>query len=127
MLADDQVRKKKRLFKQHPAREAAHPVVHGLGEGRTSLHVRFEELVREVLSKEGKHQTGALRVRDKLPPQQELLHHHLNIRQLFFSCSKPGTGIEANYGSKAKATRIHATESFLACCKAHFSSMHVKC
>lgn len=37
-------------------------------ESRPSLHVRFEELVGEVLCEEGKHQTGALWVWYKLSP-----------------------------------------------------------
>lgn len=60
-------------------------MVLGVSEGWASIHVSFEELVCEVLSKEGKHETGALWVRDKLPPEQEPLHHYLYIRQLFFT------------------------------------------
>lgn len=62
-----------------------HPVALGFSEGRPHLLVRFEELVGEVLGKEGKHQTGALRVWDKLPPDQELLCQHLSIRQLLLT------------------------------------------
>lgn len=43
----------------------------GLGEARTHFARSFEELVGEVLCKEGKHEVGALGVRDKLPPEQE--------------------------------------------------------
>lgn len=86
-------------------------MVLGLSEGWASLHVSFEELVCEVLSEEGKHKIGALWVRNKLPPEQELLHQHLHIRQLFFTCKIPGRRVEANYISKAKATQIHATQT----------------
>lgn len=78
-------------------------MVHGHSEGRASLHVSSEELVCEVLSKESKHETGALWVRDKLFPEQELLRHHLHIGQLLFPCNGPGVKIKANYISKAKA------------------------
>lgn len=83
-------------------------MVHGSGEGRASLHVSFEELVCEVLSKEGKHETGALWVWDKLLPEQELLCQHLHIRQLLFSCNRPSMKIKASHINKAKAKQIDA-------------------
>lgn len=49
-------------------------------ESRSLLHIGFEELMGEVLCKEGKHQAGALRIRYKLPPHQELLSQSLSIR-----------------------------------------------
>lgn len=54
----------------------------GLGEARAHLARRFEELVGEVLCKEGKHQVGALGVRYKLPPEQETVAQELGIWQL---------------------------------------------
>lgn len=86
-------------------------MVLGPSEGRASLHVSFKELVCEMLSKEGKHETGALWVRDKLPSEQELFHQNLHIRQFFFSCKSRDTGFEAITCSMAKDTQIHATES----------------
>lgn len=47
------------------------------GEGRAPLLVRLEELVGEVLGKEGEHHVCALWVRNKLSPQQKLLHDQL--------------------------------------------------
>ena len=40
-----------------------------LGEARTHLARSLEELVGEVLGKEGKHEVGALGVRYELPPE----------------------------------------------------------
>ena len=57
-----------------------------LGEGRPLLHVRFEELVCEVLGEEGEHQAGALGVWDEVLPDEQLLCQHLDIRQLFLPC-----------------------------------------
>lgn len=53
---------------------------------RTPLGIGFEELVREMLSEESKHQAGSLRVRNELPPHQKLLSQHLGIRKLLFTC-----------------------------------------
>lgn len=50
------------------------------GESRSFLHIRFEELVGEMLCKECKHQAGTLRVGDKLSPHQKLLSQYLSIR-----------------------------------------------
>lgn len=46
-----------------------HPVAQRLGEARTHLARSLEELVGEVLGKEGKHEVGALGVRYELPPE----------------------------------------------------------
>lgn len=64
---------------------STHPVTFSQGESRSFLHIRFEELVGEVLCKECKHQAGALRVRDKLSPHQELFSQKFDIGQLFFT------------------------------------------
>lgn len=44
----------------------SHPMIVGSCERWTFLLVGFEELVCEMLSEEGKHKTGALRVWDEL-------------------------------------------------------------
>lgn len=54
----------------------------GLGEARTHLARSFEELVGEVLCKEGKHEVRALGVRYELPPEQEAAGQELGIWQL---------------------------------------------
>lgn len=54
----------------------------GLGEARTHLARSFEELMGEVLCKEGEHEVGALRVRYELPPEQEAMAQELGIWQL---------------------------------------------
>lgn len=59
-----------------------HPVAQRLGEARTHLARSFEELMGEVLGKEGKHEVGALRVGDELPPEQEATTQKLRIWQL---------------------------------------------
>lgn len=59
-----------------------HSVAQGLGEARTHLPRGLEELVGEMLCKEGKHEVGPLRGGDELPPQQQSLGQELNIRQL---------------------------------------------
>uniref|UniRef100_A0A0E9PQV6 Uncharacterized protein n=1 Tax=Anguilla anguilla TaxID=7936 RepID=A0A0E9PQV6_ANGAN len=53
----------------------------GFGEGRSLLHVGFEKLMGEVLSKEGKHHIASLRIRNEALPQQQFLHNHLSIRK----------------------------------------------
>ena len=53
-----------------------------LSEARTHLAGSFEELMGEVLCKEGKHEVGALRVRDELPPEQEATAQDSGIWQL---------------------------------------------
>lgn len=78
-------------------------MVLGHSEGRASLHVSFEELVCEVLSKEGEHEIGALWVRDELLPDQELLHHRLHIRQLFSTC-KSIILLRRRYGKFSSST-----------------------
>lgn len=55
------------------------------GEGRAPLVVCLEELVGEVLGKEREHHVCALRVGNKLSPQQKLLHDQLRIRKLFLT------------------------------------------
>lgn len=55
----------------------------GLGEARTHLSRGLEELVGEVLCKEGKHNVGPLGGRNELPSQQQALGQKLNIWQLF--------------------------------------------
>lgn len=54
-------------------------------ESRSVFHIRFKELVGEVLCEEGKHEVGALRVWNELSPYQELLCQLLNIGEFFFS------------------------------------------
>lgn len=57
------------LFKNRDLQtRSTYPMTLSNSESRPSLHVRFEELVGEVLCEEGKHQTGALRVWYKLSP-----------------------------------------------------------
>lgn len=58
----------------------------GLGEARTHLARSFEELVGEVLCKEGKHEVGALGVGYELPPEQEVTAQELGIWQLLLPC-----------------------------------------
>lgn len=55
------------------------------GESRSIFHIGLEELVREMLREESKHQAGALRVRNKLSPRQELLSQNLDVGQLLFT------------------------------------------
>lgn len=50
-----------------------YPMSFSCSESRSFLHVSFEELVGEMLCKKGKHQAGALWVRDKLPSHEKLL------------------------------------------------------
>ena len=59
-----------------------HPMAQSLGEARTHLARSFEELMCEVLRKEGKHEVAALGVRDELPPEQEATAQELGIWQL---------------------------------------------
>lgn len=51
-----------------------------LCEGRSFLHVRFEELVCEMLCEECKHQAGALWVGNELSSHKELLSQNLSVR-----------------------------------------------
>jgi hypothetical protein len=55
----------------------------GLGEARAHFARSFEELMGEVLCKEGKHEVGALGVRNELSPEQEATTQKLGIWQLF--------------------------------------------
>lgn len=57
----------------------------GLGEASTHLARSFEELVGEVLGKEGKHEVGTLGVRYELLPEQEATAQELGIWQLLLS------------------------------------------
>lgn len=77
-----------------------HPVVLCPREGWASLHVGFEELVREVLGEEGEHEAGFLRVGDELSPQQKLLHDHLDVRQLLLTCK------ESNFSISKRSDRF---------------------
>lgn len=65
---------------------ATYPVAQGLGEARTHLARRFEELVGEVLRKEGEHEIGALGVGYEHPPEQEATAQELGIWQLLLPC-----------------------------------------
>lgn len=47
-----------------------HPMAQGLGKARTHLSRGLEELVGEVLCKEGKHDVSPLGGRNELPSQQ---------------------------------------------------------
>jgi len=71
----------------------SYPVSLSEDEGRPLLHVGFEELMCEVLGEEGEHEIGALRIRHKLPPCQQLLSQHLDVREHFLSCDRRTTGI----------------------------------
>ena len=51
----------------------AYPMTLSHGKSRSFLHIRFEELVGEMLCEECKHQAGALWVWDKLSSHQKLL------------------------------------------------------
>lgn len=59
----------------------------GFGETWTHLARSFEELMGEVLCKKGKHEVGALGVRDELPPEQEAAAQDLWIWQLLLAWS----------------------------------------
>lgn len=54
----------------------------GFGESWSLFKVRLEELVREMLGEESKHETAPLWIRDELLPQQHLLHHQLGIWEI---------------------------------------------
>lgn len=58
----------------------AYPVTLGYSKCRSFLHIRFEELVGEVLCEECKHQAGALWVRDELSSHEKLLSQYFSIR-----------------------------------------------
>ncbi len=58
----------------------AYPMTFSYGESGSLFHISFEELVGEVLCKEGKHDVGALGVRDKLLSHKKLLSQQLSIR-----------------------------------------------
>lgn len=60
-------------------------MIQGLCESRTFLQVGFKELVCKMLCEESEHKTGALRVRDKLPPEKQLLSQKLYVWQLFLT------------------------------------------
>lgn len=62
-----------------------YPVSFSYSESGSFLHVRFKELVGEMLCKKGEHQAGALGVRDELSSHQNLLCQKLRIRELLFS------------------------------------------
>lgn len=58
----------------------AYPVTLSYSKSRSFFHIRFEELVGEMLCEECKHQAGSLGVRDKLSPHQKLLGQYLCVR-----------------------------------------------
>lgn len=64
---------------------SAYPVTFGEGESGPVLHIRFEELVSEMLCEECKHQAGSLWIWDKLSSHQKLFSNFLGIRKLLFT------------------------------------------
>lgn len=68
-------------------------MVQSLGETQTHAVVGLEKLVGEVLSKEGKHEVGALGVTPERSPLQQPLNQQLRVRQFFpaWKQEKPGS------------------------------------
>ena len=56
------------------------------GESMAHLPRCLEELVREVLGEEGKHQVGTLRVRVEGLPEEKALCYQPGLRELQRSC-----------------------------------------
>lgn len=52
-----------------------------LGEAQTHTIVGLEELMSEVLCKEGEHEVGALWVRSELLPLQQPINQQLRVRK----------------------------------------------
>lgn len=63
-----------------------HPMSQSLGEATSHLPRCLEELVGEMLGKEGKHHVGASGISLKLVPQQEPLCQELGVRELQLPC-----------------------------------------
>lgn len=64
----------------------SHPMSKSLGEAPLNFVVCFEKLVGEVLSHEGKHQIGSLRVWLKCLSLKKPFSQHFGIRKNSFTC-----------------------------------------
>lgn len=69
-----------------PLPPCPHPMPQGLGEAASHLPRCLEELVGEMLGKEGKHHVGASGISFKLLPQQEPLCQELGVGELQLAC-----------------------------------------
>lgn len=65
--------------------DRTNPVCESLSEAHTHAVVGLEELVGEVLRKEGEHEVGALGIGSKRPSLQQPVHKQLGVRQPRFA------------------------------------------